>query len=48
MDLVTELRRRLSAQDTQLALSELPARIQSAATYLGEAARLYVLAAQKS
>jgi hypothetical protein len=47
MDLVTELRRRLEGQDTQLALSELPAQIQSAATRLAEAARLYVTVVQQ-
>lgn len=42
MDLVMELRRRLEGQDTQLALSELPASVQSAAILLPEAARSYV------
>ena len=47
MDLVTELRRRLLGQDTQLALSELPAPVRSAATQLAEAARWYVTAVQQ-
>jgi len=47
MDLVTELLRRLGGQDTQLALNELPAPAQSAATQLAEAARSYVMAVQQ-
>jgi hypothetical protein len=47
MDLVTEIRRRLGSQDTQLALSELPAPVQLAATQLAEAARLYVTTVQQ-
>jgi hypothetical protein len=47
MDLVSELRRRLGGQETQLALSELPAPVQSAATHLAEAARQYVTAVQQ-
>jgi hypothetical protein len=47
MDLVAELRRRLGGQDTQLALSELPAPLQLAAAQLAEAARLYVAAVQQ-
>jgi hypothetical protein len=47
MDLVTELRRRLGSQDTQLALSELPAPVQLAATQLAEAARIYVTTVQQ-
>jgi hypothetical protein len=47
MDLVTEIRRRLGSQDTQLALSELPTPVQLAATQLAEAARLYVTTVQQ-
>ena len=47
MDLVTELRRRLAGQDTQLALSELPAPLQLAASQLAEAAQLYVTAVEQ-
>jgi len=47
MDLVVELRRRLAGQDTQLALSELPAPLQLAASQLAEAVRLYVTAVQQ-
>jgi hypothetical protein len=47
MDLVTELRRRLKGQDTQLALSELPSPVQLAATQLAEAAQVYVTAVQQ-
>jgi hypothetical protein len=47
MDLVTELRRRLGGQDTQLALSELPAPVRSAATQLAESARSYVTAVER-
>ncbi|SAL66102.1 hypothetical protein AWB65_06292 [Caballeronia humi] len=47
MDLVTELRRRLGAQDTQLALNELPAPVRSAAMQLTEATRAYLMAVQR-
>jgi hypothetical protein len=47
MDLVMELRRKLGGQDTQLALSELPASVQSAAILLAEAARSYVTTVRK-
>ena len=47
MDLVTELQRRLSAQDTQLALTELPPSVCSAAAQLSGAARSYVAAVQR-
>ena len=47
MDLVTELRRRLGEQDTQLALIELPVAVRDAARHLAEAARSYVSAVQR-
>lgn len=47
MDLVNELCRRLGGRDTQLALSELPAPVQLAATQLAEAAQHYFTAVQQ-
>jgi hypothetical protein len=46
MDLIMELRRRLDSAETQLALSELPPRVQVVATQLKDAARSYVSAVQ--
>jgi hypothetical protein len=46
MDLVIELRRRLEGVATQLALSELPTRVQAAARQLKNATMSYVDAAQ--
>jgi hypothetical protein len=47
MDLVSELRRRLKEQNTQLALKELPASVQSAAMQLAETANAYVKAVEQ-
>jgi hypothetical protein len=47
MDLVIELRRRLDGNETQLALSELPTRVQAAAQQLKNATTAYVDAVQR-